>query len=109
MTEELRPDQALLEHSDVILSKVHDSSLCAGEHCTIHNRSDHPLRSWRQHWRSDRGIMERLCPTCGCGIPDPDSPWPQDSPEWIHGSCVHAWRAWQEHFKKDDDDPVPHL
>lgn len=75
-----------LENSDVRLT-VHEAGRCAGEFCTIHNRSSHEMRSWTQHWRSDRKIMERICPTHGTGIPDPDSPWDKDSYEWIHGSC----------------------
>ena len=73
-----------LENSEVILSNVHDRSRCAGENCTIHNMSDHHMRSWPQHWRSDRGIMERICPH-GVGHPDPDSPWPGGHINWIHG------------------------
>jgi len=29
------------------------------------------MRSFPQHWRSDRAIMERICPH-GIGHPDPD-------------------------------------
>jgi hypothetical protein len=78
-----------LEHSDRYLVNVHDPALCKGQRCTIHNRSDHSMRSFPQHWRDDRGIMERTCP-CGIGHPDPDSPWANDSYEWVHGCCgVH--------------------
>lgn len=80
-------DRWPLEHSDLSLTNVHPESACAGRHCTIHNRSDHHMRSWRQHWRDDRRIMERLCPEHGVGHPDPDSPWADGSPEWIHGCC----------------------
>lgn len=73
-----------LEHSTVRLSRVHSPDNCAGFFCTIHNRSDHSMRSFPQHWRSDRGIMERICPH-GVGHPDPDSPWELDSNMWIHG------------------------
>lgn len=74
----------LLEHSDVHLTNVHSPQSCLGEYCTIHNRSDHHMRLWPQHWRSDRGIIERICPH-GVGHPDPDSPWFDDSYEWVHG------------------------
>lgn len=50
---------------------VHDRSRCAGEPCTIHNPSDHPMRDFPQLWRADRQIMERTCPH-GVGHPDPD-------------------------------------
>jgi hypothetical protein len=61
-----------LEHSDVIL-KCHDYTVCFGgvEYCTLHNRSSHNMRMFPQHWRGDRGIMERTCPH-GIGHPDPD-------------------------------------
>ena len=46
------------------------------------------MRSWPQHWRSDRGIMERLSER-GHGCPDPDSPWNEDSSEWVHGCSIN--------------------
>lgn len=73
-----------LENSPKRLIKVHDEAACAGQRCTIHNRSDHSMRSFTQHWRDDRGIMERICPH-GVGHPDPDSPWLPDSYQWVHG------------------------
>jgi hypothetical protein len=78
--------KAQLEHSDTILTGVHSPIDCFGESCTIHNRSNHHMRGWPQHWRSDRGIMERICHH-GVGHPDPDSPWTFDSSNWIHGCC----------------------
>ncbi|MDH3424255.1 MAG: hypothetical protein OEN00_14780 [Gemmatimonadota bacterium] len=50
---------------------AHPASVCAGEICCIHNPSDHHMVEWPQHWRSDAGKMERLCPH-GIGHPDPD-------------------------------------
>jgi len=61
-----------LENSDVFLVGVHDQSRCNGQPCTIHNRTQHNMRMWVQHFRSDNGLMERLCPNHGTGIPDPD-------------------------------------
>lgn len=49
----------------------HNQADCAGEHCCIHNPSDHKMRDWPLHWRADRGLMERICPH-GVGHPDPD-------------------------------------
>lgn len=51
---------------------VHPESVCAGQTCCIHNPSDHHMKSWKQLWRGDRGLMERLCPEHGTGHPDPD-------------------------------------
>lgn len=53
------------------LLNFHRPTECAGEVCCIHNPSDHHMVTWRQLWRGDRGIMERLCPH-GIGHPDPD-------------------------------------
>lgn len=62
---------ANLEHSNVKLKNTHRLGDCKGEFCTIHHRSDHSMRSFPQHWRWDRGIMERICPH-GVGHVDPD-------------------------------------
>ena len=59
-----------LEHSAIRLA-THLKGSCLGEWCTIHNRSDHPMRSFPQFWRADRAIMERIC-SHGDGHPDPD-------------------------------------
>jgi hypothetical protein len=59
-----------LEHSEKTL-RTHPAEDCNGSYCAIHNRSDHSMRSFRQHWRGDRHLMERICPH-GIGHPDPD-------------------------------------
>lgn len=59
-----------LENSDEQLY-THPDFACGGKHCTIHNRSNHSMRSFPQHWRTDRAIMERIC-SHGIGHPDPD-------------------------------------
>lgn len=61
--------RATLEGGETIIA--HEAGVCMGEFCTVHNPSDHSMRSFRQHWRSDRGIMERICPH-SIGHPDPD-------------------------------------
>lgn len=74
-----------LEHSDVMLTNVHSKDACFGEACTIHNRSDHAMRAYPQHWRDDRKIMERICPH-GVGHPDPDDyKIGLDPAEAVHG------------------------
>lgn len=60
-----------LEHSRQVVTNVHAPEQCAGRPCPIHNPSDHHMRSFPQHWRDDRGLMERICPH-GVGHPDPD-------------------------------------
>lgn len=60
-----------LEHTTNFFRYMHAADKCAGEFCTIHNRSDHSMRSFPQQWRGDAGFMERICPH-GIGHPDPD-------------------------------------
>lgn len=50
---------------------VHDRDAGCDKACVIHNPTDHHMRHWNLHWRSDRGIFERICPH-GVGHPDPD-------------------------------------
>ncbi len=69
------------------LWNVHASDKCAGENCVIHNPSNHSMLDFPTHWRSDRRIMERICPDHGIGHPDPDSPFESGSYEWVHGCC----------------------
>jgi len=66
----LRTTRMQLEHS-VWDMACHDMGTCVEEYCTLHNRSNHSMRDFPQHWRGDRGIMERIC-THGIGHPDPD-------------------------------------
>lgn len=49
---------------------LHDAAECEGP-CPIHRPTDHHMRAYPQSYRSDRGIMERICPH-GVGHPDPD-------------------------------------
>lgn len=85
---------AALEHNpDSVIANTHKSGQCKGQACTIHNRSDHSMRSYPQLWRSDRGIMERVCPH-GVGHPDPDDIKSKDYYEWVHGCdgcCAGAY------------------
>ena len=92
-----------LEHSSIRLA-THLKGTCIGEHCTIHNRSDHPMRSFPQFWRSDRGIMERTC-THGIGHPDPDEYKLRATGgefELVHG-CDGCCEGSYELIKKEDN------
>ena len=60
-----------LEHSNIDLLS-HEPEECNNPQvCTIHNRTDNHMRSFKQFYRFDRGIMERIC-SHGIGHPDPD-------------------------------------
>lgn len=74
-----------------MLVNVHDAQTCSFRVCVIHNPTQHRMRSWTLHWRGDRGIFERFCPTHGTGHPDPDQfPfWRETGQDWqgVHGCC----------------------
>lgn len=81
----VEPEVWKLEHSEEQLVYTHNPMGCLGQPCTIHNRSDHSMRAFPQHWRDDRSIMERVCPH-GVGHPDPDDHRVRLSPyEGVHG------------------------
>jgi hypothetical protein len=65
-------ERVQLENSEQWLV-THDATICRfPDRCAIHARTDHAMRGFTQHWRGDRGLMERTCPH-GIGHPDPDT------------------------------------
>lgn len=76
---------------DYVLVNVHAETVCRAYPCVIHRPTEHHMSSWYLHWRGDRGIFERLCPTHGVGHPDPDQfdYWVSINQEWqtVHGCC----------------------
>jgi hypothetical protein len=62
-------EQILLENSDKVLTNVHAATTCSGAYCTIHKRSDHPMRGLEQTWAGGR--MWRIC-SHEVLHPDPD-------------------------------------
>ena len=67
---------------------------CRSAPCCIHSPTDHHMKEWPQHWRNDRGIMERICPH-GIGHPDPDDLAIREDGEGRHGcdGCCHVATA----------------
>lgn len=63
---------------------VHGQASCEPP-CPVHAPSDHPLAEARLHWRSDRGLWERIC-VHGTGHPDPDE-YASHAYE-THGCCA---------------------
>ncbi len=59
---------------------------CIGSPCPIHYRTDHHMRTWPQHWRTDRALMERTCPH-GIGHPDPDQRLTDGGVHGCDGCC----------------------
>lgn len=81
-----------LENTDIVMI-THSPSQCVAQVCVVHNKTDHSMRSFPQHWRSDRGIFERIC-SHGAGHPDEDQIpfWKATRGEdWkyemVHGCC----------------------
>jgi hypothetical protein len=64
------PEEIQLEHSSETLY-CHGYWRCKGGPCSVHDRTEHNMRAFPQHWRDDKGIMERICEH-GVGHPDPD-------------------------------------
>ena len=97
-------DKVKLEHTEYDLY-CHDKQKCIGENCTVHNRSNHSMRSFPQNWRGDRAIMERICPH-GIGHPDPDDFKTKNWSEFIHGCDGCCEGAYDEimtnKIEKDD-------
>lgn len=56
---------------NAVLRNVHSAEKCAGQYCVFHNPSDHHMREWPTMYRTEKGLMERICPH-GFGHPDPD-------------------------------------
>jgi hypothetical protein len=71
LNDALPENAAVLEHTDTLIYDVHSPQECAKEFCTVHNRSNHHMRSYPQYFREDIGVMERTC-SHGVGHPDPD-------------------------------------
>lgn len=63
-------ERVTLEGGEMLMA--HNRNDCVSDvSCTVHKPSDHHMRNRPQHWRSDRGMMERTC-VHGIGHPDPD-------------------------------------
>lgn len=69
--EYVEPEVPFLEHTTIRLQGAHHPSRCAGDFCTLHNRSTHSKRSWVQSWDGERG-MRRIHPRTGQSYRDPD-------------------------------------
>ena len=88
-----------LEHSTQTLARYHSEDRCEGEFCTIHNMSDHPLRSFEQRWIG--GTMVRVSPT-GEIYPDPDSPNVPERPNAARClDCDIVLVSWHRHDYKE--------
>lgn len=57
---------------DDVVVNVHNSGLCAGRTCVMHNPSDHPMMEWPLLFDAETLLVKRRCPH-GATHPDPDS------------------------------------
>lgn len=82
LTEDLNPYKppVWIPHKSTQRLVTHPPEKCVGEHCAVHNVSDHHMKDWPQNYRHDRGITERICPH-GIGHIDPDDP----TTDRVHG------------------------
>lgn len=62
----------------------HSLSACVPP-CLLHAPSGHHMVEWPLNWRSDRYLMERICPH-GVGHPDPDD----KNEDTVHGCCGYG-------------------
>lgn len=69
------------------LQNVHLEEFCRGDACPIHKLTEHHMRAWNQHFREDRGMMERIC-SHGVGHPDPDDSMTKDRTHGCDGCCI---------------------
>lgn len=75
----------LLEHSNKpILS--HAVHTCNSDFCTLHDRSNHPMRSFPQVWVDKEGLMKRRC-THGILHVDPDEYALLKNPKKVAHEC----------------------
>lgn len=62
MAFEWSPETKAWEGYGLVMWDVHAPYLCEGRHCIIHNPVHTHMDDWPLHYRSDRGIFERICP-----------------------------------------------
>ena len=65
---------------------VHKRIDCRGPWCVVHAPMQGPWDLWPTYWRSDRRIMERICPH-GTGHPVAEDYGRLPDHELVHGCC----------------------
>jgi len=85
-------EHAVLENSGGVSMSVHAASTCKGDRCTIHKRTDHPLRKFEQVYSFKFKLMLRYCDH-KLFHPDPDDiRWINGESNYLHncqcGCCV---------------------
>ena len=84
----MEAEQHVLESGQELTT--HRKGDCVGSYCVIHRPMPGPWDSWPRQWRTDRRIMERVCPH-GVGHPAAEQHefWMRTGRgyEWVHGCC----------------------
>lgn len=76
------------------LLRTHGRDQCAGQYCSLHNPSDHPLRDATIKWDRTRNLMVRFC---NHGFWHPDA----DDIAFKHRSTGAHWAAACERHECD--------
>ena len=86
-----------LENSTTKLTRVHDPLSCAGEACTVHNKTEHSLRGVPQTYDAFTNYISRKC-YHGIVHPDPDGV----EPYRLHtcDGCCHPFNDYGEFIGK---------
>jgi hypothetical protein len=61
----------LVSQTDGTVLRTHPAGRCSGDHCVIHNPSEHPLKDAPIHWDDSLHRTDRVCGH-GQHHPDPD-------------------------------------
>lgn len=64
-------EPAELVGGEMVVAHPRKDCIRVNGYCAVHEPSPHHMSEWPQHFRQDRGLMERVCPH-GIGHPDPD-------------------------------------
>jgi hypothetical protein len=65
---------------------THPLKHCKFRWCVIHNPMPGVWEPWPTHWRTDRNLMERICP-CGVGHPAAEEYMIHNYAVLVHGCC----------------------
>lgn len=85
-------DLFAMETGDLL--QTHGPDQCAGQHCCLHNPSNHPLASGVMKWDAGRNLMVRYC---AHGLWHPDA----DDLAYKHRATSAAWASQCELHKCD--------
>ena len=93
-------DTTWIDDEGCRIVRVHTEGTCAGEHCAIHNPSDHVMNRYPRVMSHEIGaLVERVCPH---GAHHPDS----DSLAYMIEARVRQYKSINELLAEQGDEPV---